>query len=218
MNQTKQHMVTIGSFLLFLAVVFIFMGERGLAYDEQFISFVQTLSSGTLLSLMNVLTIIGSSEVILLITALIAGIYLLRRDWIMMIFFLVLSVGGVILNLGLKLAIQKERPDGDISYIEVFNYVLEIPSYSFPSGHTMRSTILFLFLMFVVSRVVRSEGVKIVAYIGFSLLIALVAFSRFFLEAHYLSDTLGAITISIAWFSFCLTSFRRNKRSTRYRS
>src|SRR5699024_4269811 len=196
MNQTKQHMVTIGSFLLFLAVVFIFMGERGLAYDEQFISFVQTLSSGTLLSLMNVLTIIGSSEVILLITALIAGIYLLRRDWIMMIFFLVLSVGGVILNLGLKLAIQKERPDGDISYIEVFNYVLEIPSYSFPSGHTMRSTILLLFLMYLILRFIKNFLFKTASVMICIVLMMSVALSRLFLEAHFLSYTIASMSIS----------------------
>src|SRR5690625_2435754 len=102
MDQTRQHVITIVSLLLFLLTAFIFMGERGLAIDERFINWVQGIAQGFLFKVMNVITYIGSSEVILLVTVIIGGIYLLRRNWFYLFLFATLSVGGVILNFGLK--------------------------------------------------------------------------------------------------------------------
>lgn len=151
---------------------------------------------------------IGSSEAVLLLTFVITVIFLVKRDWFHTIFFLTVSVGGVVLNFVLKFLFQRERP-GEMSHIEVFNFSLDIPSYSFPSGHMMRITILLLFLIYISYRFMKHVYLKTLATILFTLTLVGVAFSRLFLDAHFLSDILAAVSISIVWFCLCYFIFKR---------
>src|SRR5699024_763145 len=91
-------------------------------------------------------------------------------------------------------------PGDEISYIEVFDFNFELQSYSFPSGHTMRATILLLFLMYVAFYFGKRMYMQIIAYAIYAILIVFVALSRVILEAHFFTDILGAIIISFAWF------------------
>src|SRR5699024_2992720 len=74
-----------------------------------------------LASIMKVASIIGSSEVIMLITVAIGLYFLMRRHWRHFFFFFVLSVGGVILYLALKMFIQRTRLVDEDEMIRVFN-------------------------------------------------------------------------------------------------
>src|SRR5690625_5336732 len=111
---------------------------------------------------MELVSMLGSSEMILFVTFGIAAIFAIRKNWSFMIFFLIVSVGGVFLNLLLKLLFQRERP-GEMSNIEVFNYSLEIPSYSFLSGHMMRATIVLVFLMYIRARFFGNAALRFIS-------------------------------------------------------
>lgn len=199
----------ITALIIFVLVTFVFTASNGYGYDQSVVEWVNGLTSPIVEKVMEFISLLGSSEVILIATFLIAGILVLKRNWIMTFFFLTVSVGGVALNLVLKLLFQRERPGGEVKLIEVFNFSLEIPSYSFPSGHTMRITILLLFLIYISFRFIQKTSIKIVASTVCILTMVGVALSRLFLEAHFLSDTLGAMSISLAWFAFCLLLFKR---------
>lgn len=215
MNNKILYTTAFISLLVFLAVTFIFNAQNGFMYDEYVNSYLANIQSSTITNLMEFISLIGSSEVILLLTGLIAFIFLVKRDWYHMFLFLIISVGGVFLNFILKMGFQRERPGGEMSTIEVFNYSLEIPSYSFPSGHTMRATILLLFLIYLASRFLKASGAKLTLYIVISLMMIGVAFSRLYLEAHFLSDTVAAISISITWFCICYAFLRKYDKRRR---
>lgn len=199
----------ITSLIVFILVTFVFTASNGYVYDQSIIDWVNSITSTSIEKVMEVISMLGSSEVILLVTFIITAIFAFKRNWIFTIFFLTVSVGGVALNFVLKFLFQRERPGGDVSYIEVFNFSLEIPSYSFPSGHTMRITILLLFLLYISFRFIKSTGLKVLSYLACIVTMIGVALSRLFLEAHFLSDTLGAISISIVWFCLCLLIFKK---------
>lgn len=202
----------ISALIVFVLVTFFFTMSNGYTYDQSIVDWVNTISNTSVEKVMEFISLLGSSEVILLVTFVIAAIFAIKRNWIYTLFFLTVSVGGVALNFVLKFLFQRERPGGDVSYIEVFNFSLEIPSYSFPSGHTMRITILLLFLIYISSRFIRSSGLKILSYVACILTMIGVALSRLFLEAHFLSDTIGAMSISIVWFCLCLLIFKKYQR------
>lgn len=214
-SRNKMFLILSGLFLfLFLVAVLITSGNAGFMMDESVAYWADQQDSAFILKLMEIASVIGSSEVILLVTVIIGLVLLVKRNWHHFFFFFVLSVGGVVLNLGLKMLIQRARPGDEAKYIEVFNYSFEMQSYSFPSGHTMRATILFLFLIYLSVYAMKSMAIKFVSIVIYIGLLGSVALSRIMLDAHFVTDVLGAIIISIAWFFLCLYFFYRPKRST----
>lgn len=203
------------SLIIFLSMTYWLTSDHGFTFDATISEWVESTSSPWVVNVMEGISLIGSSEVILIVTLLVAGIFVLKRDWYHTLLFLTVSVGGVALNLILKLVFQRERPDGEVSYIEVFNMSIEIPSYSYPSGHTMRAAIFILFLIYLSLRYIMHAGMKIIVNTVLFLTLIGVACSRLYVEAHFLTDTLGAIFISLAWSSLCLLLFKRYDPSQR---
>lgn len=203
-------------FLLTTIIVFLFVfisiafltGAHSFPYDDLMIQWIEQVSSSPLLKVMEIISIIGSSEAILLLTFVIIAIFLLKKDWLHTMFILTVSVGGVVLNFVLKFLFHRDRP-GEASVIEVFNFSFDIPSHSFPSGHMMRITILLLFLVYLSCRFLKHTILKVCAYVFFVITLVGVGLSRLLLDAHFLSDVLAAVSISIVWFCLWYYVFKR---------
>ncbi len=200
--------------VIFAGVAFITAGSMGASLDESFANWADGQNTVFVAKIMDLASIIGSSEVIMLITIAIGVFFLIKRNWHHFFFFFVLSVGGVILNLALKMLIQRARPGDEAKFIEVFNYTFELQSYSFPSGHAMRASILFLFLIYLAIYTLKNVPLKIGLIIVYLGVLISVALSRIMLDAHFATDVIGAIIVSIAWFFLCLYFFYKPKRTS----
>ncbi|MDQ0257314.1 undecaprenyl-diphosphatase [Evansella vedderi] len=172
--------------------------------DETILAWANALSHPLFLQGMAIITYLGSSEfIILLMLITIIALIIFKRDWFNSIFILWLTVGGIVLNFGLKILFQRERP-GEMSYIEVFGISMEIASYSFPSGHTMRSVLLFSFFIYLSYTYLKNTSLRLASYTFCLLLIIGVFLSRVILDAHFPTDIIAAICVSISWFFFSL--------------
>ena len=206
--------VSVIFFFLFMIVAFLTSANSGIVMDETVAYWAGQNDTTWIQKLMEIASVIGSSELILLVTIIIGLVLLIKRSWRHFFFFFVLSVGGVILNLALKMLVQRARPGDEASYIEVFNYSFELQSYSFPSGHTARATVLFLFLIYLAISSMKGASFKVISTIIYVALMVSVALSRIMLDAHYATDVLGAVVFAIAWFFLCLYFFYRPRQST----
>lgn len=211
MRKKSYLMTAVVFFIFFFIVTLITSGQTGLLLDEMVISWVTGITSVSTLKTMEVISVLGSSEVILLVTIIIGLILLIKRNWRQFFFFFTVSVGGVFLNLLLKTLIKRERPGDEVSYIEAFNVQLEIQSYSFPSGHTMRTTILLMFLMYLIYLYGSSQVTKLVSSIGLTILLLLIAASRVILDAHFITDVVGALFVATGWFFLILYFFHKER-------
>ncbi len=127
------------------------------------------------------------------------GLYLLwRRRFYWFAAVASCVIGGVLLNNILKYAFHRQRPHFE-------NPLLTLTSYSFPSGHTMMATVLYGVIAVYLFLRTEDWRWRAITILSASLLIALVAFSRIYLGAHYLSDILGAMAEGLAWLAVCLT-------------
>ena len=128
------------------------------------------------------------------------GIVLGRlREWYWLL-TLALSVGGgMALNTILKRAYARARPHFDDPWVT-------LSSFSFPSGHTAAAVLFYgVAAAFLVSRFYDRRR-RVVCIAGAVIAIFLVALSRMYLGAHYLSDVAAAAASSTAWLVLCLST------------
>jgi undecaprenyl-diphosphatase len=145
-----------------------------------------------------------------LVMALLIGAWWRRKahDWLPA---LVATVpGGLLLNVLLKFVFHRARPHFD-------DPLLTLPTYSFPSGHTVAATLVYGLLACYVVRHTQALRARVAAVALACLMVALVGVSRMYLGVHYLSDVLGAAAEGCAWLAVCITavSTLRRRRAMR---
>lgn len=121
--------------------------------------------------------------------ALCVGLFLTYRGAFASAFGLAISVlGGGAAALLLKEIVHRARP-------EVAFQAYRETGFSFPSGHATVAVALYGFLIYLAWRMMPAGYLRTLTIAGFTLLIALIAFSRLYLGVHYLSDVLGGLLL-----------------------
>lgn len=144
------------------------------------------------------LTGLGSTVVLTLTTIGVVGYLCLRRSWIAAGLVAAAASGGALLVVGLKSLFSRPRPS-------VVPHLATEVSASFPSGHSMMSSVIYLTLAALLGQLVvrRRERLYFIA-IGL-IVIALVGVSRVYLGVHYPTDVLAGWSAGIAWALLCWT-------------
>jgi undecaprenyl-diphosphatase len=151
----------------------------------------------------------GLSVLVLLVSAAL----LARRLPYRALYLLVTGLGAAFLNTALKAHYARARPDLTLalSWAE---------GYSFPSGHSLGSTIVFGALAYVGIRNLRSWWARSGA-VALCLTTALaVGLSRVYLGVHWISDVAAGLAGGIVWLSATTVAFEalRRVRTIRRRS
>jgi undecaprenyl-diphosphatase len=84
-----------------------------------------------------------------------------------------------------------------------------LQGYAYPSGHATLATATYGFLAILLARDVRPPY-RLAIYIFASLLILLIAFSRLYLGAHWLTDVVGGMLLGSAWAALLGIAYRRH--------
>ncbi|MDB4907414.1 MAG: phosphoesterase PA-phosphatase related protein [Gemmatimonadetes bacterium] len=149
------------------------------------------------LAIFNKVTLLGSAGVWTIVP--VVAVWLWHRgDYVLLSGWLGTQVGGEVLQYALKTSVHRTRPQ----YAAQF---LHGHSYSFPSGHTMGTTICYPLLMVVLTAALnwkpaRRIGMHVLAVA----IIAAVGFSRLYLGVHYPSDVMGGLAAGLGWLAACL--------------
>lgn len=148
---------------------------------------------------MQMMSMLHDTMAITIMTMVFAAILIAKRYWYWLLNLVLAVPGGMLVNVLMKQAFQRTRP--------VFDHPLvSLTSYSFPSGHTAASTLFYGMLAALIITKTDSWSLRVwTALLAFAL-ITLVAFSRLYLGAHYLSDVLAALAEGLAWLALCLTA------------
>ncbi len=145
----------------------------------------------------------------ILLMALLLALYLRAKGAGYWLWALLVSVpGGMLMNVLLKYTFQRARPSFD-------DPLVTLATYSFPSGHASGATLFYGFLgAYLVCVVARSAAARAALICAAAAMVALVALSRVYLGAHYLSDVLAGVAFGSAWLASCITvvsTFRRRR-------
>ncbi|HUX30680.1 MAG TPA: VTT domain-containing protein [Thiobacillus sp.] len=150
-------------------------------------------------SVMIVLTELGDAAVTLpVITAVLLWLAW-KRAWRPAAYWLAAASFGAMLTVIFKVGFGLPRPlplyDGSIAF-------------GFPSSHAAMSIVIFGFLAVLSARELSLRG-QLVVFSVMALLAGLIAFSRIYLGAHWLSDVLGGLSFGVAWVALLGIAYLR---------
>jgi membrane-associated phospholipid phosphatase len=166
---------------------------------------VHAHASTALRSFLLVVTQLHSTPGMLVLTA-VAGWWLIRRDARHWMLTLVAAVpGGMLLNVAMKHTFERARPHFD-------EPILSLTTYSFPSGHTVAATLFYGVLACYLTRHAHGWGARAAIVLAACAVVLLVAGSRLYLGAHYLSDVLAGMLEGCAWLAICVTGVSTLRR------
>ena len=169
--------------------------------DAKVAAWLHRHATAPLTSVMLVITHANSTVAMAAWSVLFAGILARMRERYWIASLALAFGGGMLLNLAIKEAYERARPHFDDPF-------LTLHTYSFPSGHTAGATLFYgVLAAFMVSR--SRNHRRRATWVALAIVaIALVAFSRIYLGAHYLSDVLAAACSSTAWLVLSLATVR----------
>jgi membrane-associated phospholipid phosphatase len=177
--------------------------------DAKLAAWLHAHGSPALTGFLLAVTHLNSTVAISIYSGVFALLLARMREWYWILTLALAVVGGLALNVLLKHAYERARPVFD-------KPLVELATYSFPSGHTSGAVVFYgVLAAFLVSRFYdrRKRSACVMVAIA---AVTLVAFSRLYLGAHYLSDVVAAACASTAWLVLCLSAVhhlvRRNMR------
>jgi membrane-associated phospholipid phosphatase len=140
----------------------------------------------------------GQPGQVAVVVASVAVLWTRRRRWAVGLPVAMAGIGAV--QLAAKWAMDRPRPNLD--------------PWGFPSAHVMSLVVLGGYLLYVVSLAAARSRTRAAlgAYVA---VVATVAYSRMYLEAHFLSDVLGGMTLGLAYLALALWVITSSPRLAR---
>jgi undecaprenyl-diphosphatase len=116
-----------------------------------------------------------------------------RHSWLPLLVIVLGGAGIAAINTTIKHVVGRSRPPQVTA-------VLGEHGFSFPSGHTTGTTVVWMLLAWMVNRWVISLRVgQVLVWIVTLLLIVTVGATRIYLGVHFLSDVLAGWALGAAW-------------------
>lgn len=142
---------------------------------------------------------IGSPPWIAVMVAAAAGFALRRRRVRLAVFLVLTTVAGGIIDTAVKVAVDRDRPSLE-------EPVATAHGQSFPSGHSMSSTVAYGALLLVLLPAF-PERARRPAVVGAVVAVLAVGFSRLALGVHFISDVVGGYALGLAWLAASTAAF-----------
>lgn len=203
MKKSLKYIIMAIFLILFIIMIINVRNNPIFEIDKLVSEFMTNIRTNSLTTIIKILTNLGSGVFLIVLSVLL--VIILKNKKVSFAICLNL-LSGFLLNFGLKTLVARARP---------INPLIEVTGYSFPSGHTTTSFVFYGFLIYLIFNSNITKKFKTIL-IGISTLtIIVIMFSRVYLGAHFISDVIGSILLSvpylIAFTSILKFYFLRNQ-------
>lgn len=162
------------------------------AFDHTLLQQVIALRTPSLNGIAVDLTALGSVTVLTLIVTIATVLFAIGRHWGSVSQLLLSVVGGALGSTSLKRLLERERPP------EVGRLV-HVVSYSYPSGHSLASSCIYLTLAILAARRMKHPTARKLIIVFAILLATTVGMSRAYIGVHYPSDIAAGLALGSGW-------------------
>lgn len=179
--------------ITFLALTALVWTGNTKALDTAIFNGIISVKNSILTKILLCITNIGSATGVLIILGvmLLIMIVLTKKEYIPYYKYLLINVflGAGAMKV-IKSIVQRPRPE--------WRWIKE-SGYSYPSGHTICSVMLYGTLILIVSRLLKNnKKSKNSLIVFFSVMAVLIGISRIYFGVHYFTDVLGSMIIGSA--------------------
>lgn len=175
-------------------------GAKAGALDLLFSDTIRATVAPQTLQAFAVMTHLGDTFTLAALTALVAAALAWRRQFWWCAGLLLAVVGNSLLNVSLKAVFERTRPLHDHGLVMA-------EGWSFPSGHSSGSVVLYGMLAYLLLRVLPATT-PAAGRLAVVLLAAAAAFttgcSRVFLQVHFATDVMAGFASGAAWLAVCV--------------
>src|SRR6185436_17780093 len=151
------------------------------------------------------MTIIGTPGPLGALIAVVVAVLIAKKRWRWAAYLAFTGGIGGVLNLVLKSFFERARPDLAIA-------LRHASGYSFPSGHAMGSTSVFLALAYIALRVIPRWRWRAAALALAVSKIVAIASSRIYLGVHWISDVGAGIAAGLLWITTTTVAYETFRR------
>ncbi len=154
-------------------------------------------ASAPLLAAAKIATLLGDPLLMTAGAAVLAAVLVTRGRGRLALYVVTARIGALVLSQGLKLAVDRVRPVFDVPVATALGG-------SFPSGHTLGSSVFWTTTAVLLVPHVRRPRLLLAAAVAVPVV---VAASRVLLGVHYLSDVVGGLLLGLGWAALCTAIF-----------
>lgn len=186
------------SFSLFMIFVFLALAVKlpadWLLSLDTIIQKFTTISAGSVLAkIFETVAFFGSPAAVLVISAGLVVYFVIKKERVTALWIAFTILGGDAVAFFVKEFVQRPRPS---------NIIGGESGYSFPSGHVFGTTLLVLFLIYIVAPRIKNYQNRFIVNCLLWIWLFVIATSRIYLRAHYPSDIVGSILLASSWWGF----------------
>lgn len=189
MNKYVKYIIVIGCLMLFSFIAFNVYKNNKFYSDGVIYDFVyKYIISDAMTPFIKFITCLGGTVGIIVVGLISMFVINDKKNNIS---FSICLISSTIINNVIKLFFARARPNINPLMIE--------NTYSFPSGHSMMSMILYGYLIYLLYNNFKNKKYRWLLISVFSVLILFIGFSRIYLGVHYVSDVIGGFVLGIAY-------------------
>lgn len=171
--------------------------DQTAAFDQAVLLALYRLHSPLLSQIFLGVTALGEPLYLLLFIAVLSLILLQRQQWLDALICLITATGAIGLNIWLKELFGRLRP-------ELWERVVSVDLYSYPSGHAMTALVIYGFLGYWIAT--HTDIARIWITIPTISIVTLIGLSRLYLGVHWPTDVIAGYAAGLVWLMACLLS------------
>jgi undecaprenyl-diphosphatase len=169
------------------------------AFDDAVLRWMDRHQTPWLEHFMVNFTMLGTWLVTLSIVSVAALFLWLTRHKYSAGLLLVSTAGGMGLSKILKIGFSRPRP-------HIFEWGQQVSSWSFPSGHAMSATVVYVTVAYLAARLQKTRWARLATLVAAAVMVAAICFSRLYLGVHYPSDVVAGVIVGLSWAAFCMAT------------
>ncbi|MCD2257149.1 phosphatase PAP2 family protein [Agrilactobacillus fermenti] len=193
MTKLQKHlaMIALVSYLIFSFILISLLTKQPLliAFDQWGHRTIASLHHPELTPIIRIITYSAQNGITIVIASLFIISTWLTHKKVLGFFLTQNLIVGNLLNHGVKLLIQRQRP--------ALTQLVPQGGYSFPSGHSANAVLLYGSLLFIAWYFIRQRKNRILLSLFVIFWIFLVGCSRIYLQVHFPSDVLAGWSLAL---------------------